>query len=196
VAYTSESESPNESGDYERFPPSSGKKPNKRWQEAEAEGAYLWQVLKHHLFQPGVAGGLIGLVNIGLLTGAGWMFYAETPLRRNRNTLASAVATSIALLSFEGYAIEKYRKTSRNQARSKNDDPLLYKYLHEQIFRPGVLGGLVGFFNSVVLGTVGYICYVNWDKPTWNRRTVSAATIGLLTMWGGEGFLAKRYRKN
>jgi hypothetical protein len=41
--------------------------------------------------------------------------------------------------------------------------------------------------NAAVLGTVGYFSYVNWDKPTWDRRTVSAVTIGLLTMWGGEG---------
>lgn len=37
------------------------KKANKRYQEAEAEGEYLWEVTKQYLFRPGVAGGLIGL---------------------------------------------------------------------------------------------------------------------------------------
>lgn len=41
-------------------------KRNRRFQEAQAEGIYLWEVTKHYLFRPGVAGGLIGLGMVGL----------------------------------------------------------------------------------------------------------------------------------
>lgn len=47
--------------------PSSGspkkkrKRANKRLEEVEAEGLYLWEVTKRYLLRPGVAGGLVGL---------------------------------------------------------------------------------------------------------------------------------------
>lgn len=123
------------------------KKTNRRLKEVEAEGLYLWDVTKHYLFRPGVAGGLVGLINLGLLAGAGRAFYTQPHLRRDRSAILSAVAATISLLSVEGYAAEKYRKTPRGQAeerRAKEEGTLLYKHLHEQILRPGVLGGLVG----------------------------------------------------
>lgn len=48
--------------------------------------------------------------------------------------------------------------------------------------------------NTAILGTVGYYSYINWDKPTWDRRTVSAVSIGLLTLWGGEGYVSAAFR--
>ncbi|KAF8070238.1 hypothetical protein FPV67DRAFT_1486715 [Lyophyllum atratum] len=178
--------------------PSKNKKSNRRFKEVEAESLYLWEATKQYLFRPGVAGGLIGLVNIGLLAGAGRAFYTQPHLRRDRTVISSAVAATIALLSVEGYAAEKYRKSPRGQAearRAKEEGTLIYKHLREQILRPGVLGGLVGLVNTAILGTVGYFSYINWDKPTWDRRIVSAVTVGLLTLWGGEGYLAQRYRE-
>jgi hypothetical protein len=41
--------------------------------------------------------------------------------------------------------------------------------------------------NTAILGTIGYYGYINWDKPSWDRRTVSAISVGLVTLWGGEG---------
>lgn len=41
--------------------------------------------------------------------------------------------------------------------------------------------------NLSVIGTVGYFAYMNWDKPKWDRRVVSAAAISIFTLWGGEG---------
>ncbi|KNZ80469.1 hypothetical protein J132_05589 [Termitomyces sp. J132] len=89
---------------------------NRHLREVEAEGLYLWEVAKCHLFQPGVAGGLIGLVNLGLLIGAGRAFYTQPHLREDRAVVSSTVAAAFALLSVEGYAAEKYRKTLRGQA--------------------------------------------------------------------------------
>jgi hypothetical protein len=41
--------------------------------------------------------------------------------------------------------------------------------------------------NTAILGTVGYYSYANWDKPSWDRRTVSAVSAGLIALWGTEG---------
>lgn len=41
--------------------------------------------------------------------------------------------------------------------------------------------------NSAILGALGYVAYSNWNKP-WDRRAVSAISVGLLTIWGGEGY--------
>lgn len=43
--------------------------------------------------------------------------------------------------------------------------------------------------NAGILGTVGYFSYANWDRPTWDRRIVSAVSVGLLTLWTGEGYV-------
>ena len=40
--------------------------------------------------------------------------------------------------------------------------------------------------NAAVLGGVGYLSYVNWDK-TWDRRLVSSIFLGVFALWGGEG---------
>jgi hypothetical protein len=36
------------------------------------------------------------------------------------------------------------------------------------------------------LSIVGYLAYRNWDSPNWDRRAVSAASVGLLALWGSE----------
>lgn len=40
--------------------------------------------------------------------------------------------------------------------------------------------------NVGILGGITYAAYDNWNRP-WDRRYVSAATVGLLALWGGEG---------
>ncbi|KAL0580323.1 hypothetical protein V5O48_001660 [Marasmius crinis-equi] len=169
----------------------------RRIHDAEEEGLYLWRVAKHYLLRPGVAGGLVGLVNLGLLAGASRSFYTQPHLRRDPKVLSSTIAGAFALLTLEGYAAEKYRETPRGQEeerRARREGAIIYRQLREHLLRPGVLGGLVGLVNAAILGTVGYFSYTNWDKPTWDRRIVSAVSVGLLTLWGGEGVIAERYR--
>ncbi|KAG6897402.1 hypothetical protein C0992_001908 [Termitomyces sp. T32_za158] len=168
---------------------------NRHLKEVEAEGLYLWEATKHRLFQPGVAGGLVGLVNIGLLIGAGRAFYTQPHLRQDRAVISSTVAAAFALLSVEGFAAEKYRQTPQGQAearRARQEGALIYKHLREGILRPGVLGGIVGLLNTAILGAVGYFSYVHWDRPTWDRRIVSAVAAGLLALWGAEGWVAAK----
>ncbi|EGN99908.1 hypothetical protein SERLA73DRAFT_180205 [Serpula lacrymans var. lacrymans S7.3] len=171
---------------------------SRRLQEAEAEGAYLWQLTKHYLFRPGVAGGLLGLVNVGLLSAGGYAFYTRPDLRRDRTAISSAIASTLLLLSAEGYAAEKHLQTPmgrEEEHRARQEGMLFYTSAREHILRPGVLGGLVGLVNVAVLGTVGYLGLINWDRQRWDRQIVSIISVGLLSLWGAEGYLAERFRK-
>ncbi|KIM75442.1 hypothetical protein PILCRDRAFT_78818 [Piloderma croceum F 1598] len=166
------------------------KKANKAYREAEAEGEYIWEVTKQYLLRPGVAGGLIGLVNVGIIAAVGHAYYTEPHLRRDTTTVSATALGALTLLSIEGYAAEKYRKTPRGQdeeRKAKEEGALLYRHAREIVLRPGVLGGLVGLVNTAILGTVGYYSFANWDKPSWDRRTVSALSAGLIALWGTEG---------
>ena len=143
------------------------KKMNKAYRDAEAEGGYIWEVAKQYLLRPGIAGGLIGLgefprlrsadkapiyvlrlsVNVGIIATAGHAFYAEPHLRRDATTVGVTALGALTLLSIEGYAAERYRKTTRGQdeeRKAKEEGALLYRYAREIVLRPGVLGGLVG----------------------------------------------------
>lgn len=93
-------------------------------------------------------------VNVGLFAGAARAFYLQPDIRRNSTIVSSTIAATIGLLTAEGYVAEQYIKTPRGQAeqrRVKQEGTLIYKHLHEQIFRPGVLGGLVGLGMSFLL---------------------------------------------
>jgi len=166
--------------------------------KAEEEGIHLWEVSKSYLLQPGVAGGLFGVVNVGLLSWATYALYSHPPLRRDARFLGTAAATAAVLLGAEGYAAERYSRTPRGaeeKRRAKLEGAAVYRHSREAILRPGVLGGLLGVVNVGVLGTVGYFAYTNWDAPRWDRRIVSAVSVGLLALWGGEGFLAEQSRE-
>ncbi|KAJ7703316.1 hypothetical protein B0H17DRAFT_1042690 [Mycena rosella] len=177
--------------------PMPNRRAHRRLDETKAEGIYLWESAKHYLFRPGVAGGLIGLVNIGLMAGAARAFYAQPHYRRDTTVISSTVAATLAILSVEGWAAEAYRKTAAGQEeerRAKEEGALIYRHAREQILRPGTLGGIVGLINVAILGAVGYLSYENWDR-SWDRRFVSAVSAALLTLSVGEGFLAEQYRK-
>lgn len=99
----------------------------------------------------------------------------------------------LALFGAEGVLVERYRNTDAGRAEEKKareEGATIYKHTKEVVLRPGVLGGLVGALNVGILGGVGYWSYANWDRPTaWDRKTVSAATVGLLTLFAGEGYV-------
>jgi len=174
-------------------------RPNQRLREVEAEGIYLWDSFKTYLFQPGVAGGLVGLVNIGLLSSAGYHFYTDPQLRRDSKVIGSTIAGAIAVLGTEGYAIEKYRQTARGQAeerRIREEGASIVKDIYGTIVRPGVMGGMLGLVNTAILGAVGYYSYINWNRPRWDRNIVSAVSVGLFSLTAVEGYVADSYRKN
>lgn len=173
-------------------------KAKRELRKAEDEGLYLWELAKEQILRPGVAGGLVGVVNVGLLAGASYAFYTHPHLRSDKQAIGGTLAAALVLSGVEGYAVERFRETPYGQEeerRAKQEGALLYRHAREAVLRPGVLGGLVGVVNLGVLGTVGYFAYSNWDRPTWDRRTVSAVSVGLLTLWGGEGYVAELYRE-
>ena len=43
--------------------------------------------------------------------------------------------------------------------------------------------------NLGIIGVVSYVAYDNWDQPQWDRKTVSAVTVGLLSLVAGEGYV-------
>ncbi len=148
-------------------------------------------------------------MNVGLVSGAIYKFYNDPYLRRDTRVIVSAIAGALTLLGAEGYAAEKYRETPRGQREAekvKREGAAIYRSAREHILRPGVLGGLLGVCKSMcvaysrivshpctvnagVLGAVGFLSYTNWDRPTWDRRVVSAVSVGLFTLWGSEGFV-------
>ncbi|KAF7317046.1 hypothetical protein HMN09_00439200 [Mycena chlorophos] len=165
--------------------------------ETRAEGIYLWESAKHYLLRPGVAGGILGVVNLGLIGGAARAFYANPHYRRDTTILSTVAAGSLAILFAEGFAADAYRKTPAGQEeerRAREEGALIYRHAKEQVLRPGTLGGLVGVLNVAVLGTVGYFAYEHWDR-SWDRRVVSAVSAGLAALSLGEGLLAEKYRE-
>ncbi|KIK85027.1 hypothetical protein PAXRUDRAFT_152784 [Paxillus rubicundulus Ve08.2h10] len=158
---------------------------SRRLQEAVLEVSYLWQLTKQCLLHPGVARGLVGLVNVGLLSGAGYVLYTKPHLRGDK----TAIDGALLLLGAEAYAVEKYGATSCGQEeerQARDEGTLVHQRIREQILRPGVLGNIVGLINTGIIGLVGYFSYINWDKPKWDRNIVVAASVGLLTLWRGE----------
>jgi len=173
-------------------------KAKKQFEKAEEEGEYLWARLQEQLLRPGVAGGLIGIVNVGLIASAGYAFYSRPSYRSDSKIIGSTVAGALLLFGSEGYFAEAYSQTDQGRAeaqRAREEGAYLYKQAKQVVLRPGVLGGIVGVFNLAVLGTVGYFAYENWDLPRWDRRTVSAVTVGLLGLSLGEGYLGEQYKE-
>lgn len=134
-------------------------------------------------------------MNVGLLGTASYHLYTQPHLRRDPKVLGATIGGALVLLGAEGYGAAQYRATPagrEEERRAREEGAVVYKHAREAILRPGVLGGLVGLANVGILGTVSYFAYENWDSPSWDRRTVSAISVGLLTLWAGEGCVFQR----
>jgi len=188
----------------EEAPGPSTKKPARKQkakaqlEKAEEESLELWQVAKERLLRPGVGGGLVGLVNVGLIATVGYQFYTRPVIRSDYRIIGGSIAGALALLSAEGYAAESYRNTpsgKEEERRARREGAALYRQAKEIVLRPALFSGLVGILNLGIIGTVGYFAYENWDRPHWDRRTVSAITVGLLSLSAGEGYLVEQYKE-
>ena len=145
------------------------KKTSRRVRDVQEESAYIWSNFKDILLRPGVAGGLVGLgtlpntipdhysqniVNVGIVACVGRAFYLRPELRADKRVITSVVAASLAVVSLEGFATSKYAETPRGREeirRAKEEGSLVYRYLHEHILRPKVLGGMLGLGTAFVL---------------------------------------------
>jgi len=166
--------------------------------DAEAEGLQVWNHAKRVLFQPAFAGGLLSIVNVGLIGYAGYGLYARPETRSDTKIIGLSAVGFLSLFGAETVLANAYLKTAAGQEeerRAKEEGAALYRHTREVVLRPGFLGGLAGIINVCLLGGVGYAAYAHWDKPTWDRRIVSAVSVGLLALFGGEGYLAEEYRE-
>jgi len=170
-----------------------------RLDEYEEEGKDLWARAKHTILQPGVAGGLLGVVNLGLLGTVSYKLYTEPHLRTDQRFITTSALSALAIFGAEGYFADAYSKTDAGQreaAKAREEGGALYSQAKQIILRPGVLGGVVGVLNVGVLGGLGYWSYVNWDHTyKWDRKTVSTATVGLIALFAGEGYLGEQYKE-
>ncbi|CAK5265344.1 unnamed protein product [Mycena citricolor] len=162
-------------------PPAPAPRRRNRLDETKAESIYLLDSAKHYLLRPGVAGGLIGLVNIGLMAGTARAFYVNPHYRRDTRLIYSTVAAALGLLGLEGFIGEAYRKTPAGQEeerKAKEEGAVIYRHAKEQILRPGVLGGLVGMFmsNNIRLNTLNYSSLPTQDTTTMRSSVRAAAS--------------------
>jgi hypothetical protein len=178
--------------------PGSAKRRNRgRTQEVDSKAFDLWQYIKTQVFHPGVAGGLIGIANVGIIAAVSYELYTRPSLRINNTRALSTLGIgTLILVSAEGLVAERYSQTEagRHEAeRAKEEGIALYARTKDLILRPGVLGGLVGVINVGILGGIGYIGYQHWNTPHWDRQTVSLTSAGVLALFAVEGALAERY---
>ncbi|KAJ2922014.1 hypothetical protein H1R20_g15077, partial [Candolleomyces eurysporus] len=175
--------------DDERFPSGSGKAPNKKRKREEALS--LWQQVGETVMRPKVAGGLLGIVNVGLIAGVGYAFYAKPHLRTSTKAITTSVSAALVLIFAEGSVAEQYSHTPEGQSairRARERRHWLANYLRDFAARTNPTKGAIGILNTLVLGGVGYLGYANRDRP-WDKRAVSSIAAGLLALAGAEGYI-------
>ncbi|TFK22602.1 hypothetical protein FA15DRAFT_706253 [Coprinopsis marcescibilis] len=154
----------------------------------------FWQRTTDWILRPGVAGGLLGIVNVGLIAGAGYSFFARPQLRRDPALLGGAAVSAFSIMLAEGYLSKQYVETPEGQRRVrrvKNKGSALARWIDECVHEPTVQHALVATVNAAVAGTVGYLTYRNWDRP-WNHRSVSAIVVGVLGLAGLDGYVLEK----
>ncbi|WVO17414.1 hypothetical protein L204_105106 [Cryptococcus depauperatus] len=154
----------------------------------DALGPY-WEKTKDVVLRPGTLGGLLGVVNVGILSTASYFAYVKRNQPWDQRMVGGVVAGTLALFGAESYLAESYLQTPEGRAeadRAKAEGSKLYLHAKEVILRPQVAGGLVGAINVAILGTVGYLSYKNWNRP-WDRQVMGAVAAGLVGLSGIEG---------
>lgn len=92
-------------------------------------------------------GGVLGVINVGLLGYAGYAFYNTPAYRKDYRVLGGVAAAGLALVSAEGTLADAYLSTEEGKAelrRAEQEGSALYRHTKEVVLRPGVFSGLLG----------------------------------------------------
>ncbi|CAG7854845.1 SubName: Full=Uncharacterized protein {ECO:0000313/EMBL:CCA72283.1} [Serendipita indica DSM 11827] len=169
-----------------------------RLRKAEEEGKDFWALTKEKVLQPAVAGGLVGILNLGVIGGLGYLFYTEPQYRSDYRTIGASAAGVLVLLTAEGAYADSVLNTpdgARLRQEAEEEGSHLYRQTREIVLRPGVASGLFGIVNVGILGSLGYLAYSHWNEPVWDRRYVGGLTAGTAALFTLQGYLAEQYRE-
>ncbi|KAG8767859.1 hypothetical protein FRC15_005452 [Serendipita sp. 397] len=80
-------------------------------QRVEEEGSALYRQTREIVLRPGVFGGILGVVNVGILGGLGYLSYKhwDEPVW-DRRYVGGISAGTLALFTAQGYLAEQYRE--------------------------------------------------------------------------------------
>ncbi|KAH7053037.1 hypothetical protein BKA62DRAFT_739020 [Auriculariales sp. MPI-PUGE-AT-0066] len=130
------------------------------------------------LLRPGVAGGLLGLVNVGLLATASYSFYTDPALRRDRRAIGGTVVGALS------YA--KTEAGQREAQKAREEGAYVYRRAHDIVL---VLA------QRWHLGTIGYVFYSRPELRD-DRRLIAGITTGVLTVFAERVSLRERRNVN
>lgn len=75
---------------------------------AEEEGHYLYNKTKKVVLRPKVAGGLLGVANLAVLSAVGYGAYIHWDTHFDRKNISYLTIGLITWFSAQGWAVEKY----------------------------------------------------------------------------------------
>ncbi|KAF9653784.1 hypothetical protein BDM02DRAFT_1069769 [Thelephora ganbajun] len=145
--------------------------------DVEKEAIHWSAVVQELVLRPSVAGGLVGVVNLGLIGYAGYKFYNEPHLRQDHMFLTSTIASAAVVIGLEGYGAQTF-------APVREEEDVLIQYVRQN---PKATRTLFAVLNVGILGATGYLAYSKWNR--WDNRTFVTLAAGLASFGLGESYL-------
>jgi len=140
--------------------------------------AVHWLVVaKEVVLRPPVAGGLVGVVNLGLIGYTGYKFYSEPHLRNDHTFVSSTIAGAAIILGLEGYGAQTF-------APVRAEEDVLIQYVRQN---PKSTRTFFAVLNVGILGATGYVTYSKWNR--WDSRTFATLAAGLASFGLGSNYL-------
>jgi len=144
--------------------------------DAEKEAIHWSAVAKELVLRPPVAGGLVGVVNLGLIGYTGYKFYTEPHLRHDHTFVTSTIAGAAVILGVEGYGAQTF-------APVREEEDVLIQYVRQN---PNATRALFTALNVGIMGGAGYLAYSKWNR--WDQRTFATLIAGLASFGLGESY--------
>jgi len=145
--------------------------------DAEKEAIRWSAVAKELMFRPPVAGGLVGVVNLGLVGYTGYKFYNEPHLRHDHTFVTSTIAGAAVILGLEGYGAQTF-------APVREEEDVVIQYVRQN---PKSTRTLFAILNVGIVGAAGYLTYSKWNR--WDNRTFATLAAGVASFGLGESYL-------